>query len=110
MSKSPLAQVKDRFTDKAGLVKAVKALATGDLFIDRVNADTGLEHISNAKLLHLHDTLTAVKKEHGSRAKLIDAILKAEKRKDEGYKTRLEKLSTPRLYDQYRAAARRAKA
>ena len=109
-SKSPLAQVKERFTDKAGLVKAVKALAKDDLFIDRVNEDTGLDHISNAKLLHLHDVLSAVKKEVGSRDKLIAAILKAEKRKDDGYKARLEKQSTPRLWDHYKAAQKRAKA
>ena len=108
MKKSPLAQVKEAFTDKAGLVKAVRDLAGGELFIDRVNADTGLDHVSNAKLLRLHATLTAVKQEHGSRAKLIDAILAAEKRtKDEGFRGRLEKQSTPRLYDHWKAAKKR---
>ena len=30
--------------------------------------------------------------------------------KDEGYKARLARLSTPRLFDQYKAGAKRAKA
>lgn len=111
MTKSPLAQMKERFTDKAGLLKAVKGLASGDLWIDRANADKGLAHVSNAKLLKLHATLTAVKKEFGSRAALIEAILTAEHRsKDEGYKGRLERFPTPRLLDAQRAAAKREKA
>lgn len=102
--KSPLAIMKERFTDKAGLRKAVEGLASGDLWIDRTNADKGLAHVSNAKLVKLHDTLTAVKKEFGSRAALITAILTGQKRsKDEGYKARLEKYSTPRLLDTHRA-------
>jgi hypothetical protein len=109
--KSPLAQVKERFTDKAGLIKAVEALATGDLWLNRTNADKGLAHVSNAKLLRLHATLSAVQKEFGSRAGLITAILAAEKRsKDEGYKARLEAYPTPRLLDAQRAAAKRVKA
>lgn len=109
--KSPLAQMKERFTDKAGLLKAVEGLASGDLWIDRTNADKGLAHVSNAKLVKLHDTLSTVKKEFGSRAELITAILKAEARsKDEGYKARLEKYSTPRLLDAQRATVKRAKA
>ena len=108
MKKSPLAQMKERFTDKAGLLKAVEGLASGDLWIDRTNADKGLAHVSNAKLVKLHDTLTTVKKEFGSRAALITSILTAEKRpKDEGYKARLEKFSTPRLLDAQRSAAKR---
>ena len=40
---------------------------------------------------------------------LIDAILKAEKREtDTGYKARLEKHPTPRLFDAIRAAKKRA--
>jgi len=110
MKKSPLTEVKDRFGEKKKLVEAVRDLATKDLWIDRIEEDKGLEHVSNAKLLHLHDVLAAVKKEFGSRAKLIDAVLSAEKRsKDEGYRARLEKQPTPRLYDSYRSASRRAK-
>ncbi len=103
MQKSPLQQVQERFTDKAGLVSAVKDLVKDDLWADRLNEDKGLELISNKKLLHLHDVLSTVKTEFGSRDKLIAAILEKEKRtKDEGYKARFASWSTPRLLDHYR--------
>jgi hypothetical protein len=109
MKKSPLETVKARFTDKASLVAAVKKLATEDLWLENLNEDKGLELVSNQKLLHLHEVLTAVKAEHGSREKLIDALVKAEKReKDADYKARYASWSTPRLYDRYRAAAKSA--
>ena len=108
--KSPLALVKERFQDKEGLVKAVKELATEQLWIDRVDSDKGLDSVSNKKLLRLHETLTAVKS-FGGREKLIGAILEQEKRtKDDGFKGRLSRFSTPRLWDQYNAGQRRAKA
>lgn len=111
MSKSPLALVKERFSNKEGLVAAVKALATDELWNDRrLNSDKGLEHVSNKKLLHLHDVLTSVKNDHGSRTKLIDALVEAEKRgKDAGFRTRLEKASTPELFQQLTVLKRRAK-
>jgi hypothetical protein len=109
MQKSPLTVVKERFKNKQALIDAVKALATDELWTDKLNEDKGLPRVSNAKLLHLHDVLSAVKKEHGSRAKLIAAILTAEKRtKDEGYKTSLEAKSTPALYQIFRAAKKRS--
>lgn len=108
MPKSPLAIVTERFKDKAALIDAVKALATDDLWIDRVNEDKGLPRISNRKLVHLHDVLSQVKKDHGSRSKLIDALLESEKRsKDAGYRARLEKLSTPALFAQLTVANKR---
>lgn len=111
MKKSPLAIVKERFQDKAGLVQAVKELASEDLFLDKVNADKGLEHASNKHLLHLHSVLTEVKNSVGSRDKLVDAICEQEKRtKDEGYKARLGRFSTPRLWDQYKSGKKRLKA
>jgi hypothetical protein len=111
MSKAPLALVKERFTNKEGLIAAVKALATDDLWTDRrLNSDKGLEHVSNKKLLHLHDVLSAVKKDHGSRAKLIDALVEGGKRsKDAGYRTRLERASTPELFEQLSVQKRRTK-
>lgn len=109
MNKSPLSIVKERFQDKEGLIKAVKELATEELWIDRVDSDKGLDCVSNKKLLRLHATLTAVKNEFGGRERLIGAILEQEKRtKDEGYKARLARFSTPRLWDQYKAGKRRA--
>lgn len=105
MKASPLAQVKDRFGSKEELVAAVRDLASDDLFIDRVNEDKGLERVSNKKLLQLHAVLSEVKEQFGSRDKLIDAICEAEKRKDEGYRDRLEAWPTPRLMDRYRAVS-----
>jgi hypothetical protein len=106
--KSPLALVKERFTDKAGLVSALKDLANDDLWVSRLNDGQGWEGISNSKLLRLHEVLSAVKKEYGTRGKMIDAIMAAGKRKDEGYKTKLEKLSTPRLYDMAKVAKKKS--
>lgn len=107
-AKSPLAIVKERFQDKDGLIKAVKELATEQLWIDRLDQEKGLDSVSNKKLLRLHTVLSDVKSKFGSRAQLIDAILTQEKRsKDEGYKSRLARLSTPRLYDMVTAGAKR---
>ena len=107
MKKTPLAIVKERFQDKEGLVAAVRELATDDLWVDRVNEGKGLEHVSNAKLLRLHDLLTQVKKDFGSRKKLIDAIVDAEKRSgDADYRARFESWSTPRLWDHYSSRTR----
>lgn len=111
MKSSPLAQVKERFNDKAGLVAAVKSLATEELWLARTSEDKGLDNVSNAKLLRLHSILSEVKSKFGSRAGLVGAILKAEKReKDAGYKARLEKWPTPRLFDAVKATEKRAKA
>ncbi len=108
MKASPLAQVKDRFGSKEQLVEALKDLATDELWIDRIDEDKGLERVSNNKLLRLHGVLTEVKEQFGSRSKLIDAICEAEKRKDEGYRDRLGRWPTPRLYDWYKSAKKRA--
>ncbi|WP_394833142.1 hypothetical protein LVJ94_42240 [Pendulispora rubella] len=104
----PLATVKAKFGDKEKLVAAVKEFTTDDLWVSRTNKDKGLDHVSNAKLLRLHATFSAVKEQFGSRAKLIDAILELEKRtKDEGYKTRLSAYPVPRLYDLFRSTKKR---
>lgn len=111
MKASPLAQVKARFESKDKLIEAVRALATDELWIDRVDEDKGLERVSNQKLLRLHALLTDVKSQFGSRAKLIDAICEVEKRtKDEGYRDRLSRWPTPRLFDWYKSAKKRAAA
>jgi hypothetical protein len=109
MAKSPLAIMKDTFGDKAKLVAAVEKFTTDELWVARTNKDKGLSHVSNAKLLRLHATFSAVQEKFGTRAKLIDAILDVEKRaKDEGYKTRLSAFPVPRLWDLYKSASKRA--
>jgi hypothetical protein len=108
MKKTPLQIVKDRFGEKAKLIEALGQFTNEDMWVNRLNADKGLEHVSNAKLVRLFDTFTAVKEKFGTRAKLIDAILELEKRtKDEGYKSRLERYPVPRLFDMYRSLSRR---
>jgi hypothetical protein len=110
MSKSPLQTVKDRFGKKADLIAAVQKLMTDDLWLDRVNTDKGLDSVSNQKLVHLHDVLSEVKKEYGSRAKLIDAIATAEGRaKDAELKQGLTRYTTPRLLEICRGAQKRSK-
>ncbi len=109
-AKSPLQIVKEKFGDKAKLVEAVKALATDELWLARTNEAKGLALVSNAKLLRLHAIFSDVKKQFGTREKLIAAILEQDKRaKDDGYKQRLSAYPVPRLFDLYRAGAKRAK-
>ena len=109
--KNPLAHVKELFGEKAKLVAAVEKFTGDDLWLGRTNANKGLAHVSNAKLLRLHNVFTAVKEKFGTRAKLIDAVLDLEKRtKDAGYKSRLAAYPVPRLYDMYRSATKRTNA
>jgi hypothetical protein len=108
---SPLAIVKDKFGGKDKLVEAVKAFINDDLWVKRTAQDRGksrgIEYVSNAKLLRLHATFSAVKEQFGTRDKLIDAILDLEKRsKDAGYKARLAAYPVPRLYDIYTSRKR----
>jgi len=107
--KSPLATLKDKFGDKAKLVAELEKLTKDEgLWVNRVNASKGLAHVSNAKLLKLQATFAAVKEKFGTRAKMIDAICELEKRKDEGFKTRLGAYPVPRLWDMYKSSAKRA--
>ena len=109
MSKSPLSIVKERFGDdpkkaKEQLVAAVRKVAGKDLWLDRLNEEKGLEHVSNSKLLHLEQVFEAVSKEVGSREKLIDEIAELQGRsRDEDYKARLGEESTPSLWDRFQA-------
>jgi len=110
---TPLATVKERFETKAKLVAAVKELATDDLWLERLSSDRGgnkgLEHVSNAKLLRLHDMLSQVKEEFGTRAKLIDSLLELGNRaSDEGYRTHLERYPIARLLDLHNTRKRKA--
>lgn len=110
MKKTPLAQVKERFKSKEALIAAVEKLKTDELWVDDLNAEKGLKTVSNAKLVRLHDRLSQVKKEFGTRAKLVSTILELEKRtKDEGYKSRLTAYAVPRLLDLHGAVKRRIK-
>ena len=110
--KNPLAAITEKFESKAKLVAELEKIAKDDdLWVSRLNANKGLAHVSNAKLLKLHTTFAAVKAKFGTRAKMIDAIAEFEKRaKDDGYKARLGAFPVPRLWDMYCSAAKRASA
>ena len=108
MVKGPLALVKDRFGSKEALIAAVKKLSTEDLWIDRVDSDKGLDSVPNRKLLRLHDVLAGVKKDFGSRDKLIAAIAAGlGHAKDADYTARLVRYPTPRLLGIWRSVQRR---
>ena len=68
-------------------------------------------HVSNAKLLRLHATFSAVKEKFGTRAGSSKSTRKSrelEKRpKDEGYKTRLGNYPVPRLWDMFQSSTKR---
>jgi hypothetical protein len=111
MAKTPIQIVKERFKDKDSLVKAVQGLMGAELSVDRLNAEKGLDSVSNKKLLHLHDVLSQVKKDFGSRDKLVKAIADSAKRaKDSDFAKSLEGLSTPRLVELFRAGKKRSAA
>ena len=61
--KNPLAAITEKFGDKAKLVAELEKLTKDeDLWVGRLNKDKGLAHVSNAKLLKLHATFSAVKR------------------------------------------------
>ncbi|MEJ7729500.1 MAG: hypothetical protein WKG00_09810 [Polyangiaceae bacterium] len=113
MAKTPQSIMKDRFGEKSKLVEAVKGFLGEELWVARQSSDRGgsrgLEHVSNAKLIRLHDTFSEVKERFGTRAKLIDAILETEKRsKDPGLRKRYEAYPVPRLFDLYKSTLKRS--
>ena len=95
----PAARVKAGSGSKEALAKAIApALAHGDDDADTV-ADR-LKTASNSQLLRLQKVTETVKAKYGSRAGLIDAIGKFEKKqKDKDYLAKLESLSLPNLLD-----------
>jgi len=110
MKKSPLAEVKERFGSKEALVKELKGwFATSSLFEDKLNADKGLLHVSNQKLLHLHKVATEVKERFTTRENLVNDLLRTMSRaKDSGLKAKIEQWSLPRLWDYYRSVSKKA--
>ncbi len=111
MAKSPSQIVKDKFGDKQKLVDAVKQFVNDDLWVGRENKDKGLARVSNAKLLRLLETFTAVQAKWGTRGKLIDAVVEASGRtKDQGYRASIQNWPVPRLFDAYKSLTKKATA
>ena len=109
MKKTPLANVKERFESKEKLVAAVQALTSSNLWVDRIGAK-GLGHVSNSKLLRLHDKLSVAQKQFANRESLIDAILTLAKHsKDVGLRTALTAYPLPRLLDLHASLTKKSK-
>ena len=90
-AKRPNAVAKQHGTKKE-LIEKVKAIATGDLWIDQMNDDKGWSTLSNKKLLRLFSIFT---------------IVAAEGRgKDNDYKNHFATWPTPRLMDRVNSVER----
>ena len=106
----PLARVKAGAGSKEALAKALApTLAIGNEDTDVL--EKRLKTASNAQLLRLQKVADAVKQKYGSRAGLIEAIGKTEKKsKDKDYLAKLETFSLPHLLDLAVSGERRARA
>jgi len=106
--KTPAQIVKEKFGEKAKLVEAVQQFVGNELWVNKLNESKGLAHVSNAKLLRLLEVFTTVKGKFGSRQKLVDAILEAEKRtKDTAYASRYAEWPVARLFDHLNSVTKR---
>lgn len=109
-SKAPVILARKHGT-KAELIEKVKSVATGDLWIDKLNSKKGLAGVSNKKLLRLLAIFTRAKERFSSRAQIIDAIVAAEGReKDNDYKRHFANWAVPRLMDRLSAVEKAKKA
>jgi hypothetical protein len=109
MKKTPLAVVKERFESKEKLVIAIQGLVNSDLWVDRLGAK-GLNRVSNAKLLSLHDKLKGAQAKFKSREALVDDILGMMKRaQDTGLRSALTADPLPRLLDLHASLAKKAR-
>jgi hypothetical protein len=109
-AKAPVAAARKQGT-KQELIEKVKSVATGDLWIDRLNKEKGLARVSNKKLLRLQAIFTKAKERFSSRAQIVDAIVAAEGRaKDNDYKKHFADWSVPRLMDRLSAVEKAKKA
>lgn len=105
---------KGRVTDNHGGKEALAKALAPVLATDAEGADSiagRLKTASNTQLLRLQKVVETVKKQWGTREKLIQAILDgAKKSKDKDYATKLATFSLPRLVDLAQSSTRRARA
>ena len=103
---SPLARVKRLHGSKEALIDALAgdlARETGD---SRDEVKERLAGAPNTKLLRLHQALTSLRDQYGSKDKLIQALSEARGHgKDKDYAAKLQAYSIPRLLDMMRAAS-----
>jgi hypothetical protein len=109
-AKAPVALARKHGTKKE-LIEKVKSVATGDLWVEKLNDGKGLSGISNKKLLRLHAIFTKAASRFSSRAQIVDAIVAAEGRsKDADYKKHFAEWPVPRLMDRLGAVEKAKKA
>lgn len=109
-AKAPVALARKHGTKKE-LIEKVKSVATGDLWVEKLNDGKGLSGVSNKKLLRLHATFTKAAARFSSRAQIVDAIVAAEGRgKDADYKKHFAEWPVPRLMDRLGAVEKAKKA
>ncbi len=94
-------------TKEALATTLASALAFGDQ--DSGAIATRLKTASNKQLLRLEAAVATLKKDYGSRDKLVASIV-GKQSKDKDYTAKLEKLSLPNLLELAKSGERRAKA
>lgn len=108
MSYSPKDVVAKRFESKQALATAVAGLFSQiGAELEQEERD-GLVHVSNKKLLRLHEVATSVQSRFQTCDNLVAEILKLRSpgpKVDEDYKRKLESYSVKRLWDVYRSAS-----
>jgi|ETNmetMinimDraft_14_1059893.scaffolds.fasta_scaffold13017_3 hypothetical protein len=102
MKKSPKQLVNDQFGSRAKLVDEILNLLGSDKD-DRTSAR--LKATKNSQLVRLHEVLTTVKSEFGSKDKLVEAIASAKfapNKPDADYSKKISGYTQKRLLDLHR--------
>lgn len=101
MNKAPKQLVNDRFGSRAKLVDEIINLLGSD---KDARTPARLKATKNSQLLRLHEVLTLVKSEFGTKDKLVDAITTAKfapNKPDADYTKKISGYSQKRLLDLY---------
>jgi hypothetical protein len=107
---SPLQKVNTNFGSKKDLAIQLAAVLEPREGESKEDLAARLQHVANAKLIHLK-TLADKVKQHGGREGLIEAIAKFENKvKDADYRKRLETRTLGWLVDRVEMHERKAKA
>ena len=107
IKETPLAQIKRLHTNKETLIGTLVPALVGD-DEDKDVLRERLLTASNAKLLRLAGVVESVKSTYGSKAKMIEAIGKAERKaKDNDYLAKLATMPLPKLFDMATSVERR---
>lgn len=103
MKKTPLQSIKERFQSKEKLVDALLGVLERRGGVSKEDLRRKLLAQSNSKLLVLHRREELIRERFGSRAKMIDSLIEAGKKKpakeDKDWRRRLESLSSGQLLD-----------